>query len=220
MNRAAVVLIATMFAAGTGVPLAGQDHHHEQPVAGGGVFPAGWSARPDPDGGAIDNIKVVTMGADYHLTLGTSAIVYRQADSGKGPFHAVATFNQTRPSGEHPEGYGLFFGGRALDGADQRYVYFLVRADGQYLIKRRVGDEVTEVTPWTAHTAINQLDAKGQATNLLAIEAKPNAAKVLFTVNGQAVDSMTVTADDMNGVVGVRANHDLDLHLAGFAVHR
>jgi hypothetical protein len=218
MNRVTVVLVTTLLAIGTSVPLVGQ-HHGHQIVTGGGVFPAGWSARPD-SGGKLENVGFVSMGKDYHLTLGTSGVLYRQADRGNGPFHAVATFTQTKPSGEHPEGYGLFYGGKALDSAGQQYIYFLVRGDGKYLIKRRNGDKVTSVKPWTAHAAIKQIDAKGRSTNLLAIEAKQNSPNVLFMANGQVVDSMAVTADDINGIVGIRANHDLDLHITGFAVHR
>jgi hypothetical protein len=52
----------------------------------------------------------------------------------------LATFTQTKPSA-HAEGYGLFFGGKSLEGKDQQYTYFLIRQDGSYLIKRRGGGE-------------------------------------------------------------------------------
>jgi hypothetical protein len=218
MHRVTVVLITILLATGTGAPLVGQDHNH-QAVTDGGVLPAGWLARPD-DGGTAKNVKFVNMGKDYHLTLGTATLLYRQNDQGNGPFHVLAKFTQTKAPGQHPEAYGLFYGGKELSSADQQYFYFLVRGDGKYLIKRRKGNKVTEVKSWTAHPAIQPADAKGQATNLLAIEAKQSPTKVVFMANGQAVDSTTVTADDMNGVVGIRANHNLDLHISGFAVQR
>ncbi len=218
MNRVTVIFLSILLATGAGAPLWGQHDDHDA-VTGGGVFPPGWSAWPDADG-TMEQVKLVTMGKDYHLTLGTSAIVYRQADQGTSSFHTLANFTQTKATAEHPEGYGLFFGGKALGKSTQQYVYFLVRGDGQYLIKRRNGEEVTEIKPWTEHPAIKKFDANGQTTNLLAIEGKQKSNQVLFIVNGQTVDSMAATADDLEGVIGIRANHDLDLHIGGFAIHR
>jgi hypothetical protein len=218
MNRVTVIFLSTLLATGVGVPLWGQHHGHDT-VTGGGVFPPGWSVWPD-SGGMVEQVKLVTMGKDYHLTLGTSAIVYRQADQGTSSFHTLANFTQTKPTGEHPEGYGLFYGGKDLGKVSQQYIYFLVRGDGQYLIKRRNGEEVIEIKPWTEHPAIKKVNANGQATNLLAIEVKQKSNQVLFMANGQTVDSITATADDLEGVIGIRANHDLDLHIGGFAIHR
>jgi hypothetical protein len=159
------------------------------------------------------------MGKGCHLTLGPATILYRASDKGTGSFHTLATFTQTKAP-PHPEGYGLFFGGKALDGAGQQYTYFLVRGDGKYLIKRRDGERTTEVTPWTAHPAIKPADAKGRTTNQLEIDTKRDSAKVVFKVNGQAVHTVDVKSLDVDGIVGIRANHNLDLHIEGFDVHR
>jgi len=37
-------------------------------------------------------------------------------------------------------------GRRGLDGKNQRYTYFLVRQDGKFLVKRRIGDSTAVVT--------------------------------------------------------------------------
>jgi hypothetical protein len=191
----------------------------DRPVQGGGTLPAGWSVRPD---GKADskNVKVVTMGSGLHVTLGPAIILYRAANAGTGPFHTLATFTQTK-RGEHAEGYGLFFGGKALDGPDQSYTYFLVRQDGSYLIKRRAGEKTSDVTKgWVPSPAFKKPDAKGSSTNLLEIDAKEDPAKMRFLVNGQTV--FTAEAKDMpvDGAVGLRVNHNLDLHIEGFDVHR
>src|SRR5215208_7647224 len=107
--------------------------HADHAVQGGGVLPHGWSARPDADGD-LTRVKFVVMEPGYHLTLGPATILYRQADRAKGPFHTLATFHQMKKL-EHAEGYGLFFGGENLSGENQRYIYFLVRDDGKYLLK-------------------------------------------------------------------------------------
>jgi hypothetical protein len=184
-----------------------------------GTLPPGWTARPD-EGGDPRNIQFAVMEPGYHLTLGPATILYRTTDRTDGPFHTLATFHQTKKP-RHAEGYGLFVGGQALTEKDQRYTYFLVRGDGTYLIKQRKGDATAEVTKgWVPSGAVKKQDAQGQATNLLEIDAKRDPQKVDFKVNGQTVYSTPASRIDLSGIVGVRANHRLDIHFEGFAVHQ
>jgi hypothetical protein len=185
---------------------AGRQHHD------------GWTVRADK--GNPKNVKVVTMGKGLHLTLGPAIILYRAEDDGAGPFHTLATFTQTKKT-EHAEGYGLFFGGQDLTGAGQKYTYFLVRQDGSYLIKSRDGEKTTEITKgWVKHSSVHPPDAQGAATNLLEVDAKREPAKVSFKVNGQTLRTVDASSLNLKGIVGIRANHHLDLHVEGFAVHR
>jgi hypothetical protein len=39
-------------------------------------------------------------------------------------------------------------------------------------------------------------------------------------VNGQPVHTLDAKATEVDGVVGLRVNHNLDLHIEGFDVHR
>ena len=209
-------------------PLAAQadshDHDHAAPAsagagAGAAAVPAGWTLRAD---GKADAAKanVVAMGQGLHITTGPAIVLYKADTKGAGPFHTLARFTQTKPSA-HPEGYGLLFGGRDLDGAAQQYFYFLVRQDGSYLIKRRDGEKTSDVSKgWVTHAAVVKPDAKGSATNLLEVDNKVDPAKLTFKVNGQNVHSMEAAGLDLSGIVGIRANHNLDLHVEGFDVHR
>ena len=191
----------------------------DKPVRGGGSLPAGWSARPDREGQA-GNIKFVTMEPGYHLTLGPATILYRQKDNAKGPFHTLAKFSQMKKL-KHSEGYGLFMGGQSLAGKDQKYTYFLVRDDGSYLIKRRDGENTSEVSKgWTKHAAVKKSDAEGKATNLLEIDAKQNPNKVDFKVNGQTVHSTPASDMNIKGIVGLRVNHNLDVHIEDVDLHQ
>jgi hypothetical protein len=193
--------------------------HGDHAVQGGGTIPAGWKARPD-DNHAITNVKVVPMGSGIHVTLRPAIILYKSANEGKGPFHTLATFTQTKPT-EHAEGYGLFAGGRGLDGPAQTYVYFLVRQDGSYLIKRRDGGKTSEITKgWVTDAAVKKPDAKGSATNLLEIDHKRDPSKVVFLVNSKPVYTADAKSMDLDGNVGLRINHNLDVHIEGFDVHR
>jgi hypothetical protein len=219
-----LLLPALLFAAGGGRLVAQEAAHHEHgdhdhPVAGGGTVPAGWTVRTD-ENAAVANVKVVPMGSGIHVTLGPAIILYRAQHVGKGPFHTLATFTQTKPT-THAEGYGLFYGGQSLDGAAEQYTYFLVRQDGTYLVKRREGDKTTEVTKgWVASAAVHKPDAKSPSTNKLEIDNKRDPSKVVFLVNGEPVYSMDAKATATDGAVGLRVNHNLDLHIDGFDVHR
>jgi hypothetical protein len=189
----------------------------DQAVQGGGKLPDGWSARTDRDA-PLSNVKFVTMGDGFHATMGPAAILYRESDKVSGPFHAVASFTQTKAP-RHPEAYGLFFGGKALDGEGQQYTYFLVRGDGKFLVKQRNGAETKNVTEgWTANAAVKSQDADGKATNKLEIDAT-TPGKVKFLANGTSVYEMDASPADINGIVGLRINHNLDVHVAGFGVH-
>jgi hypothetical protein len=160
------------------------------------------------------------MEPGYHITLGPAVILYRERDRVEDPFHTLATFHQMKKL-EHAEGYGLLAGGQDLSGKGQTYTYFLVRDDGSYLVKRREGEKTTEITKgWTAHAAIKKGDAQGRATNLLEIDAKREPRKVEFKVNGQTVYTGDAKRMNLKGIVGLRVNHNLDLHVEGFDVHQ
>ena len=194
-------------------------HHHDHPVQGGGVFPEGWSVRPDEEG-SVKSVKFGVMEPGYHVTLGPAAILYRASDRAEGPFHTLATFQQTRKT-EDPEGYGIFFGGQDLSGKGQRYTYFLVRGDGKYLIKQRAGEKTTEITRgWIESPAVTKVGPTGSAKNLLEIDAKADPSKVSFKVNGTTVYAADAKALPLKGIVGLRVNHTLDVHVNGFALHQ
>jgi hypothetical protein len=217
VTGAMILLANAPFAAGQSPDGNKDDPDHA--VHGGGALPAGWSARPDGDGDVKD-VKFVTMEPGYHLTLGPATILYRESDRANGPFHTLATFHQMKKL-KHSEGYGLMIGGQGLTGKDQKYSYFLVRDDGSYLIKRRDGEKTTDVSKgWTAHPAIKKGDAEGKATNLLEIDAKQKPGRIDFKVNGQTVHSADAKGVSTKGIVGLRVNHNLDLHIEGFALHQ
>jgi hypothetical protein len=212
-------LPAAALLAALSLPLAAQEtpYDADQPARGGAV-PAGWTVRADK--GDASEAKIVTMGKGLHVTTGPAIILYRADKDGSGPFHTLATFTQTKPS-KHAEGYGLFVGGKGLDGAEQQYLYFLVRQDGSYLIKRRDGEKTSDVSKgWVPSDAVKKPDAKGSSTNLLEVDNKRDPSRVAFLVNGTEVYATDAKGMALDGIVGIRQNHNLDVHIEGFDVHR
>jgi hypothetical protein len=108
--------------------------------------------------------------------------------------------------------------GRDLDDATkQTYVYFLVRGNGQYFIAHRAGPDVHKIVNWTASDAIKAQDEKGAASNALSIAA--GADSVRFLVNGEEVHAISRgEITDVSGQAGIRVNHNLDVHIGGFAI--
>jgi hypothetical protein len=216
------ILVALLLCA---VPLTAQDHQHHQhqpqgsPAASAdGELPNGWQARFDRANASLSNVRFHSMDGGYHVVLGPSGIFYDPAQRAEGRFTARATFTQNRAS-QHPEAYGIFIGGRNLDAPSQEYVYFLVRQDGRFLIKRRAGAETPTLREWTEHAAVRRTTNGSAATNELAVEV--GAQHTRFLVNGTEVARVENTAGlHTDGVVGYRINHNLDLHLSRLTVQR
>lgn len=184
------------------------------PAVSAGALPPGWSARGDKTR-EIAGVAFSTMGDGFHVTTGPAGIFYRAEDAVENNFHAEAELTQTKAP-EHAEAYGLFFGGTGLESTGQKYTYFLVRGDGQFTIKQRNADIVNTVVDWTPNAAVVQADAEGKATNTLTIDAKGET--ITFGANGQTLHTMDVRPDQMNGIVGLRVNHNLDVHVGRFEV--
>lgn len=185
--------------------------------ANGGTLPAGWMGRTDSPKAKLADAKFVTMGAGFHVTSGPAAIYWRAANTTSGPFTASATFRQTKAP-PHPEAYGVVFMGRNLQTADQNYAYFLVRGDGKVMVKHRAGSEVHTILDWTDNAAVHKADAAGTATNTLTVDAsKPDSVRLL--VNGAPVAALPGShLGSTDGLVGLRVNHNLDVHIADFKV--
>ncbi|HKO14678.1 MAG TPA: hypothetical protein VJU87_00465 [Gemmatimonadaceae bacterium] len=188
----------------------------------GGISAPGWMGRVDDKDArramTINDVKFVVMGTGYHVTAGPAAIYWNPKDVARGNYTVQATFTQTRAP-MHPEAYGLFVGGAHLQDSTQSYLYFLTRGDGKYLINHRAGSAVHKIVEWTASGALHPQDAAGKATNELAIRVTTDS--VQFLANGTPVKAFSRA--EMHGMLpdgqaGLRVNHNLDVHVGGFAV--
>jgi hypothetical protein len=209
------LMLSTMFAAIGATVLLAQAQHDPDKMQGGGTLPAGWSARLDNGSTKPEGVKITPMGGGLHFESGPAGIYYKPTDKKTGAYTVTASFAQMKPAA-HPEAYGLFIGGSGLDGADQKYTYFVVRQDGKFLVKKRAGTATPTVTPWTENAAVKKADASGQMTNTLSIAVDTD--KVSFRVNGTEVSSAPIDQVDTSGIAGLRINHNLSVHVEGFAV--
>ncbi len=178
----------------------------------GGVQASGWQHRLDREGNAAEVLTFMAMGSGVHAqTSGRGAAIFWQpSDAASGNFTISASFTQMEPS-SHPNAFGLFLGGSNLTGDSQQYSYFVIREDGQFLIRKRTGSETSNLVGWTGHDAINTLNERGSATNTLAVEV--GATQVRFLVNDTEVSSQPRPMVDTDGVTGLRVNHQLNVHI-------
>lgn len=184
--------------------------------------PKDWKVRidrsteaSDPD--ASGAIKFVTMGAGFHATNPQAAVYWNPANTASGTYTVKGTFTLMKPSG-HVNYYGLVFGGSALEGAQQSYLYFVVAQNGTWLIKSRNGGATSTIAPSTPNDAVKQPDATGKSTN--ALEVRVSAGKVDFVVNGTVVhtEQKTGALAKTDGIYGIRVNHQLEVQIDGIGV--
>ena len=99
----------------------------------------GWEVRLDRGTDVASMLSCMTMGSGVDVTTGRGAAIFWQPNSmAQGTYSISASFTQAEPS-NHPNAYGLIFGGSDLAGPNQRYSYFVIRENGQFLIKKRMG---------------------------------------------------------------------------------
>ena len=198
-------------------PLAAQGADDPTKKVAGGALPAGWMGRTDRPTEKLTDAKFVAMGSGYHVTTGPAAIYWNPKTVTSGRFTASTTITQTKAS-THPEAFGIFFMGKNLDTPTQDYAYFQVRQDGKYMVNHRAGAEVHKIIPWTDSPAVNKLDASGKATNKLTVDAS-KADSVRLLVNDKQVAALPMRElGKTDGLVGLRVNHNLDVHVSGLTV--
>ena len=181
--------------------------------------PADWKVRFDRAGTPDTAVYFVSMPPGWHITTGPAGILYNPATTASGQFKIESTIFLFDPGQRHREAYGVIFGGQKLDGPDQSYSYFLIRNTGDYLIKKREGASTKTVRDWSPSSAIMKHPGGSEnAKNVLAVEVAADA--VSFYVNGEKLTSVPKSELQVDGVVGLRVNHSLNLHVSDLKVSR
>ncbi|HSG49327.1 MAG TPA: hypothetical protein VLA43_16010, partial [Longimicrobiales bacterium] len=154
----------------------------------------------------------------WHITTGPAGIFWDPAVTASGTFKAEMEVFLFDPAGRR-EAFGIFFGGSALQDDAQTYTYFLLRDGGQFIVKRRQGTETPTLVEWTSHPAIRSYAERGDdasVKNILTVEAGDESVR--FLVNGQEVASLPRAGIAVDGTVGIRVNHALNLHVSRLEV--
>ena len=215
--RSTVALILSLAVA---APAVAQDPDPSIPVKGSGKLPAGWMMRLDnvdiQRGRSMSDVSFMEMGRGFHIKSGPRAIYWNPSMKAQGLYTATATFTETKTDpAAHNEAYGLVVGGTNLELPTQEYMYFITRGDGQYMIRHAAGAELHTIADWTASPALNARDASGKGTNTLTVRVA--ADSIHFMANGKPVTAFKRNFD-LDGIVGLRVSHNLDVMVTGLSV--
>jgi hypothetical protein len=205
-----VVIIALI--AGGALPIAAQVH------AGSKVRIDGHGAStPEANG----TLKFAPMAKGFHISGGPGAIFWNPTDIVKGIYAVRATFTLLKPSATITD-YGLFFGGRDLEGTPD-YVYFTIAQDGAFQVRHRSGLEIHEIDR-SLHFMIKKPDASGRSANTLEVQVAPTA--VSYLINGAVVHATPTRpgtgsyteGEKTNGSAGIRIDNPIELQVDEFRV--
>ena len=153
--------------------------------------------------------RFVQMAPGWHITTRPGALMYDPSIHAAG--HYVLESVQILFPGSTQSGYGLFFGGRDLEGPGAHYIVFLVRRDGHIAVERRQDSTATMLVPWTPAPSLEQATGTNTARNVLRIAVRPDS--VLFAVNAVPVAAYPRTGEGLDGFFGFRTGPDLNLHV-------
>ncbi len=181
--------------------------------------PDGWKVRFDhPRATEADLGTFVAMPPGWHITTGPAGIFWDPRTVAAGKFRTEAEVFLFDPKGR-TGGYGLFFGGSDLEGLAQTYTYFLLRDGGEFTIRLRRGDQTFTICPWTSSTAIRTWADHGNEAavrNVLGVEAGEKTVR--FSVNGEEVARVPRSRIATDGVIGLRIDQGLNLHVSRLEV--
>ena len=181
--------------------------------------PEGWLVRTDHGGDWAEALDFMQMPPGWHITTGPAGIFYHPETTASGDFRVESTVFLFDPEGRN-EAFGVFIGGTDLEGDGQAYTYFLIRGDGSALLKRRDGARTSILQGWTKHEAVVSWAARGEeaatAKNVLFVEAAGD--EIIFGVNDVEVFRTGRGGQHVDGVVGLRVNHGLNLHVSSLEV--
>lgn len=184
------------------------------------ALPGGYQIRLDSERSDPGQFSLEEEPTGIHIRTGPAGIAYDPTDTvSTGSFRAEATFVQYNAPVGYREAYGIFVGGRELQGPEQEYTYLLVRGTGDFLVKRRRSDVTEVLVDWTPHPAVGRVEAEGdEPTNTLTVEVEGDETR--FVVNGTVVHTMPTAEVRPFGVQGLRANHRLDIRVQSWDVER
>lgn len=183
------------------------------------VHPEHWRVRPDRPEADASDVYFVEMPPGWHVTTGPAVILWNPESEASGRFRVEAEIFSFDPEGRR-EAFGLFLGGRNLDSSRPEYLYFLVREGGEFLVKRREGGRTHDIVAWTRHDAVHSWASRpsDQATARNVLTVDVDGEDLRFSVNGDEVARVPCAGLPVEGRVGLRVNHHLNLHVSRLEV--
>lgn len=211
-----------------GAPPAGQAMQDTaKKVANGGIRGAGWQGRPDPGTGTVNDASLDVKGSEIEIHTGPAMLYWNPANKATGDFTVSATFTEPKymSANDHPHPYGLFIGGSGLDGANATALYCAAYGRGTFIV-REFTPAVVNINGRGASPsdAVHKAAGRGESVEqTIAMSVK--GSRVTCSVNGTEVasyDKGEVTGagkiPTTDGIVGIRAAHNVDVNIKDFKI--
>ena len=186
--------------------------------------PEHWKVRYDGSDEATER-NFVVMRPGWHVYAGPGGLLWDPGRFASGNY-AVKSTIYLFPEGDPERSgstrvdtpFGLFLGGRDLEGNEPTHVSFQIDNAGRFRIARDTGDEVQGLVPWTANDAVAVLadPATSPAENVLEVDVRGDEA--IFYVGGEAVAELSSDEVDLDGTIGLSAGEGLSLHITEIAI--
>lgn len=186
--------------------------------------PEHWKVRYDGSDEAAER-NFVVMRPGWHVYAGPGGLLW---DPGRfaSASYAVKSTIYLFPEGDPERSgstrvdtpFGLFLGGRDLEGDEPTYVSFLVDNAGRFRIARHTGDEVQDVVPWAGNDAVAVLadPAASPAENVLEVDVR--GEQTIFYISGEPVAELPSADVSLEGLIGLSAGEGLSLHITEIAI--
>lgn len=188
--------------------------------------PSDWRWRTDAPAKLVsgdplppDGWSFVAMPPGWHVRMGPGGLLYQPEYQGRGNFVLEAEIFLF--PGSSTEEYGLFIGGRALEGASAgpSYVAFVARRDGHSAVVERKPEGLTPVVNWMANSAFMPQAGTDAIKNILKVDI--GAVEVVFSANGKEAAKLARAKVNTDGQFGFRVGKGINLHISRLDVtHR
>lgn len=173
--------------------------------------PEGWRTRAE---------RFVAMPPGFNITTTPSVLFFHPEARAEGEFTVTSEGFLFR--GDSPNTYGLFVGGRHLEGDAATWTSFEIGHDGTWVVRaRRAADDL--------ETGFHVVDLAGPTPGPVALPGDEMTAKnaisvvaaadhVEFRLNGETVVRLPRRELPVDGVVGFRVGSGLNLHLVSLSI--
>jgi hypothetical protein len=184
--------------------------------------PTDWKWRTDSAATVRDTDKdlaanqwfYVGMPPGWHITTKPGVVVYNPSHTGTGLYRLQS--QAFLFPGTSQQEYGIFIGGRDLEPASAApsYTAFVARRDGHIAVLKRQGTTTTALVDWKLADAVVIQAGEGAAKNVFKVEVV--TAEVVFSVNDKEVARVPRSQVTSDGLFGLRAGADMNLHVSTF----
>ena len=189
--------------------------------------PEGWEWRFDHSDTEVNvgsdpessDVYFVNMTPGWHITTGPGGIYYHNENNVEGDYELNATLYLFDTEGRNREAFGLFFGRADLKNENQCYHNFLIRNTGEYLIKKRIGEETESIQGWTKTEAMNLFTDQTEYSAQNDFKVKASGDKLSFYLNGVELTTYDKSGFTTDGIYGLRVNHSINLHISSLKVN-